>query len=173
MKKTYKIIICIAILVYGTVWVYFSLPEKGLGKYVYVDDQRILHSTNECKGITRIHGASPVNVYSKDELNASMWNSVCSECVSDKIYRQVMECLQEKASKDSLLNADWSKHGNENRKWLYVKMNENGVNTGSYEDFNNSLDNIAEDRDWYYQKCLRIGLNVGSRENFDSLMKLK
>ena len=45
--------------------------------------------------------------------------------------------------------------------------------TGSYEDFNNSLDNIAEDRDWYYQKCLRIGLSVGSRENFDSLMKLK
>lgn len=84
-----------------------------------------------------------------------------------------MECLQDKASKDSLLNADWSKYGNENRKWLYVKMNENGVNTGSYEDFNNSLDNIAEDRDWYYQKCLRIGLNVGSRENFDSLMKLK
>lgn len=173
MKKTYKIIICIAIALYAVVWIYYSLPQKGLGKYVYVDVQRILHSTNECKGITRIHGASPVNIYSKDVLNVAMWNSVCSECVNDKIYRQIMECLQEKASKDSLLNADWSKWGCKNRTWLYGKMLEHGVNTGSYDDFNNSLDNIEEDREWYYQKSVRIGLDVGSREEFDSLMMLK
>lgn len=173
MKKTYKIIICIAVVLYAVVWVYYSLPKKGLGTYVYVDAQEILHCNNECKNITKVHGATPVRVYEKNDLTPNLWRAVCPQCVNDKIYGQIMECVYDKASRDSLLNTDWSKYGNENRKWLYVKMQENGVNTGSYEDFNNSLDNIAEDRDWYYQKSIRIGLNVGSRENFDSLMKLK
>ena len=143
MKKTYKIITCIAVVLYAVVWVYYILPKKGLGKYVYVDAQEILHCNNECKNITKVHGATPVRVYEKNDLTPNLWRAVCSQCVNDKIYGQIMVCVYDKASRDSLLNTDWSKYGNENRKWLYVKMQENGVNTGSYEDFNNSLDNIA------------------------------
>lgn len=173
MKKTYKIIICIAILVYGVVWVYFSLPEKGLGKYVYVDSQEILHSNNECKKITKVHGATPVRVYAKKELTPSIWRAICSQCVNDKIYGQIMECVYDKASRDSLLNTDWSTYGNKNRVWLYSKMIENGINAGSYDEFNNSLDNIEEDREWYYQTSKRIGLSVGNRDEFDSIIGLK
>ena len=159
MKKTYKIIICITLALFVVVWIYYSLPQKGLGKYVYIDEQEILHASNECKNITKIHGATPVKVYSKNDLTQNIWTKVCPNCVSDKIYEQVMECLQEDASK--------------NRAWLYEKMQENGINTGSFEDFNNSLDNIQEDREWYYRKSKSFGLDVGSYETFNRMLMLK
>ena len=59
---------------------------------------------------------------------------------------------------------------NENdRKWLYETMSSNGVDTGSYEEFANSLNN-KEDRDWYYNKSLDLGLDVGSAEDFYGMM---
>ena len=58
----------------------------------------------------------------------------------------------------------------EDRKWLYGKMQSNGVNTGTYEEFTESLNNNKEDRDWYYQKSLDLGLDVGSEEEFTSMM---
>ena len=57
----------------------------------------------------------------------------------------------------------------DDRKWLYDTMSRNGVDTGSYEEFTESLNN-KEDRDWYYNKSLSLGLNVGSAEDFDGMM---
>lgn len=57
----------------------------------------------------------------------------------------------------------------EDRKWLYDQMKNNGVNAGSYDDFAKSLEN-KEDRDWYYQKSRSLGFNVGSADDFASMM---
>ena len=57
----------------------------------------------------------------------------------------------------------------DDRRWLYEQMRKNGVNTGSYDDFTNSLNN-EEDRNWYYEKSRSLGLNVGSANDFASMM---
>lgn len=57
----------------------------------------------------------------------------------------------------------------EDRKWLYEQMRNNGVDTGSYQEFSKSLEN-KEDRDWYYQKSLDLGLDVGSANDFAGMM---
>ena len=57
----------------------------------------------------------------------------------------------------------------EDRQWLYQQMQENGVDTGSYDEFTTSLEN-KEDRDWYYEKSRSLGLDVGSQEDFDGMM---
>ena len=57
----------------------------------------------------------------------------------------------------------------DDRKWLYEKMRRAGVNTGSYDDFKNSL-NDEKDRKWYYDKSRSLGLNVGSPADFDGMM---
>lgn len=58
----------------------------------------------------------------------------------------------------------------EDRKWLYERMQKAGVDTGSYEDFTSSLNNSKEDRDWYYEKSKSLGLDVGSADDFYSMM---
>ena len=60
-------------------------------------------------------------------------------------------------------------YNDEDRKWLYNKMQSAGVNTGSFDDFSKSLDN-DEDRAWYYKKSQALGLDVGSSKDFDSMM---
>lgn len=57
----------------------------------------------------------------------------------------------------------------EDRKWLYDTMKSKGINTGSYDDFKQCLDN-DEDRQWYYDKGKELGLNLGSKEYFDGMM---
>lgn len=61
---------------------------------------------------------------------------------------------------------------NEDVKWLYEKMRGAGVNTGSMQDFRNSLDN-DEDRKWYYQKAKSLGLDFKDEADFNSLYASK
>ena len=92
MKKTYKIIICIAILIYGVVWVYFSLPERGLGKYIYVDAAEILHTDRKCSCIRKFKtGAAPISRYKTNSITYEPWQHVCSECVSDECYDKIVK----------------------------------------------------------------------------------
>ncbi len=56
----------------------------------------------------------------------------------------------------------------EDVKWLYGELRENGYNLGSEEEFTLSLTN-KENLDWYYDKATSMGLNVGSREHFDEI----
>lgn len=58
---------------------------------------------------------------------------------------------------------------NDDRRWLYERMQQAGVNTGNYDEFTASLNN-KEDRDWYYQKSLDLGLDVGSADDFAGMM---
>ncbi|MBQ8051630.1 MAG: hypothetical protein IJ197_08690 [Bacteroidaceae bacterium] len=60
-------------------------------------------------------------------------------------------------------------YNDEDRKWLFDKMKSAGVNTGSYDDFTQSLSN-KEDRDWYYNKSKELKLDIGSPEDFESMM---
>jgi hypothetical protein len=53
----------------------------------------------------------------------------------------------------------------QDRKWLYNKMQSAGIDTGSYEDFKQSLSD-KEDLNWYYDKCIELELNVGSYTEF-------
>lgn len=59
--------------------------------------------------------------------------------------------------------------GNDDRRWLYERMRQAGVNTGSYDEFTASL-NDKEDRDWYYQKSIELGFDVGSADEFAEMM---
>ena len=58
---------------------------------------------------------------------------------------------------------------NDDRRWLYERMQKAGVNTGNYDEFTASLNN-KEDRDWYYQKSIDLGLDVGSADDFAGMM---
>lgn len=57
---------------------------------------------------------------------------------------------------------------NDDKKWLYDKFSKQGLNIGSYEDFENSLNN-EEDRRWYHSKAQGMGLNVGDYDSFNNL----
>ena len=58
---------------------------------------------------------------------------------------------------------------NDDKKWLYDKFSKQGLNIGSYEDFENSLLNNEEDRRWYHSKAQGMGLNVGDYDSFNNL----
>lgn len=60
-------------------------------------------------------------------------------------------------------------YNEEDRKWLYEQMKQSGVDTGSYDDFKQSLNN-QEDREWYYNKSKELKLDVGSQQDFDDMM---
>lgn len=60
-------------------------------------------------------------------------------------------------------------YNEEDRKWLYEQMKQSGVDTGSYDDFKQSLNN-QEDREWYYNKSKELNLDVGSQQDFDDMM---
>lgn len=57
---------------------------------------------------------------------------------------------------------------NEDIKWLYDKMKSAGIDTGSEDDFINSL-NDDIDRAWYYEKSKKMGLDVGDENEFKML----
>lgn len=57
----------------------------------------------------------------------------------------------------------------DDRKWLYDKMQKAGVETGTYDEFTSSMDN-DEDRDWYYQKAKGMNLDLGSADDFRAMM---
>lgn len=57
----------------------------------------------------------------------------------------------------------------EDRKWFYNVMKAKGIDTGSYDDFIECLNN-KEDREWYYKKAIEFGLDVGSQTDFDNMM---
>ncbi len=57
----------------------------------------------------------------------------------------------------------------DDRKWLYEQMKNAGVDTGTYDEFKQSLNN-EEDRDWYYKKSRSMGLDVGSAADFAGMM---
>ena len=59
-------------------------------------------------------------------------------------------------------------YDNEDKKWLYGKFSDAGLNIGSYEDFEKSLQN-DDDKKWYHEKATSMGLNVGSYDDFNSL----
>jgi len=57
----------------------------------------------------------------------------------------------------------------EDRQWLFDQMQQNGIDTGSYDDFKESLNN-DEDRQWYYDKSIELGFDVGNKQEFDDMM---
>ena len=58
----------------------------------------------------------------------------------------------------------------EDRKWLYGQFKDNGYDTGSYEDFVQSLDN-DEDFEWWHNEATSLGLEVGDLAEFGSLFR--
>lgn len=54
---------------------------------------------------------------------------------------------------------------NESRKWLYERLTSNKVNLGSFEQFEENLNN-EQTREWVYGKASQIGLNLGSYDDF-------
>lgn len=56
----------------------------------------------------------------------------------------------------------------DDKKWLYNKLKNQGYNIGTYDDFSSSLNN-EEDRKWYYDKASSMKLNVGTYDDFNKM----
>ena len=54
----------------------------------------------------------------------------------------------------------------EDKLWLYGKFVDAGLEIGTYEDFDHSLQN-DEDKQWYYNKASQLGLNIGTYDEFN------
>ena len=59
---------------------------------------------------------------------------------------------------------------NDNRKWLYDKLTEKGVNLGSYEQFDNAFSD-DKNAQWFYDKAKEKGLNLGTYEQYIGAMR--
>lgn len=57
---------------------------------------------------------------------------------------------------------------NEDIKWLYGRLKDQGYDIGTEQEFTSSLANEA-DRQWYYEKATDMGLDMGSMADFNSL----
>lgn len=160
MKKQKKIIIYIAIAFLGIMWVSYSLSKKNTNAYVYIDTLKILHSTNKCRSIASVNGATPVKIYSMNELKIDLWDFICSKCIDEKVYEQMMKCrkVDVKHMPDKIdilynaLKADGAisksreyfrskmlapgAEGYRNRKHLYDALKADGaVSSKNYEEF--------------------------------------
>lgn len=58
----------------------------------------------------------------------------------------------------------------EDRQWLYDQFKSNGYDTGSYDEFVNSLNN-DEDFKWWHEQAAGLGLEVGDINEFGSLFR--
>lgn len=56
----------------------------------------------------------------------------------------------------------------DDKKWLYNKLKNQGYNIGTYDEFSSSLNN-EEDRKWYYDKASSMKLNVGTYDDFNKM----
>lgn len=56
----------------------------------------------------------------------------------------------------------------DDKKWLYDKLKNQGYNIGTYDEFSSSLNN-EEDRKWYYDKASSMKLNVGTYDDFNKM----
>lgn len=59
---------------------------------------------------------------------------------------------------------------NDNRKWLYETLKTNGYNMGSYDEFNNAMDNDEVTRRWCYDQAASKGINMGSYDEYTKAM---
>ena len=55
----------------------------------------------------------------------------------------------------------------ENRKWLYDKLTSKNINLGSFEQFNDNI-NDNQTREWVYNKATESGLNLGTYDDFNN-----
>ena len=60
---------------------------------------------------------------------------------------------------------------NDNRKWLYETLKSSGYNMGSYDEFNNAMDNDENTRRWCYDQAVGKGINMGSYDEYTSAMR--
>lgn len=63
-------------------------------------------------------------------------------------------------------------YDNEDKQWLYGKFVDAGLDIGTYEGFDHSLQN-DEDKKWYYEKATGMGLDVGTYDEFDKVFGKK
>ena len=59
---------------------------------------------------------------------------------------------------------------NDNRKWLYDKLTEKGVNIGTYDQFDKAIDD-ENNLKWVYDKANSKGLKVGDYNQFSGALK--
>lgn len=71
--------------------------DKGLGKYVYVDDMLVHHSTPNCIKLRFGNDDKGHKIYAKHPIDTTFfvideqsYFRVCSECVDDRIYERLL-----------------------------------------------------------------------------------
>ena len=131
--------------------------KQTLGKYVYIDDEVILHIDCNCTAISKTKGgAKPLKHLDIGLVRKSDWLQECSVCVDDERYKQISDTI----SKQSKENA---------QQWLYDRMKRKGIETGDFNEFKNSLKNY-DDQKWYFEKAEDYKLDVG--DNFNEFLEL-
>lgn len=72
--------------------------EKPHAHYVYLDSQRVLHASQSCKAVAKIHNAQPVSPIAINYLQSEMLREVCSQCIDEKTLFALQKIAEENDS---------------------------------------------------------------------------
>ena len=94
LRNSWWIFLIVIVAVLAAVWIVVLISHRDssseIGEYVYVDNSSILHSKRDCKNIAVYRGAKPVTIYLTNELTPKDWRYVCSKCIDDKKYQNII-----------------------------------------------------------------------------------
>lgn len=82
-----------------------------LGKYVYLDDNAIYHSRSSCIKLRNGHDDNGHEIYAKQPIDTAdfyiedkRYFRVCSRCVSDKVYEQLLIISERNSTAPTSIN---------------------------------------------------------------------
>ncbi len=128
---------------------FVSCHKHGIGEFVFIDGQNILHLDKNCKNISVIRKAKPISVYTLKELDRDDWQYICPECVSNQQYAEIEIAMI----------------GCDNLKTLYNTLCADNYDMQPYRQFRHDiLDSVKLHR--LYSNLIKDGYLLPSLEQF-------
>lgn len=138
----------------------YIIRPVALGKYVYIDRGKIIHTKKDCKAVFKDHNAQSIDIVPVNHVWApsSGLQNICSVCVTDCQIEQLDSITSSIAYHDrrwlykKLINEydlkDWNSFNvqlddEDNRRLLYNEI-KNKYDLGTFEEFNRAMTNYSE-----------------------------
>lgn len=137
-----------------------EVDEIDFGKYVFEDDNNIIHINEKCFKLKYGKNKDGQDVYAKTPIDTSAVMSVervCSHCVNESAY----DHLRNLCTRNKEIDND--------RKWLYNKLIQTGYDMGDYDLFIHQIAN-EQKRLRLYSTAQQEGWNVGTFDEFSTLL---
>lgn len=64
--------------------------KEQLGKYIYKDRERVIHSRPDCKCVASEKNSKPLKRYKTADYNRVEDDWLCSECICDDLFESLM-----------------------------------------------------------------------------------